>query len=215
MAKDKIIHALHAIDRTIGRTTPAPTDEQLTAIKALCIILKTYTQQPKMPPPPWVPAPVPTPPPVPEVPPSGVPPAPTPCPTPPANIASKDGCTLVQRGRQTLKSDNAPIATCTKEQLATSDQFTLLTDPAPDAAPSNTSDYMALTVLDSTTGHMLEQRQLRTHTEYKAILDKSYANELRQLCQGIGTKDNNPTTKHIDGTNTFRPITYNEIPQDR
>ncbi len=100
-AEDKIIHALHAINRTIDRTTPAPTDEQLTAIEILCSILKTYTQQPRTPPPPGVPAPVPTPMPPPrtvpgQLPPPGVPPAPTPCPTPPSNAAGDDGWTLIQ-----------------------------------------------------------------------------------------------------------------------
>jgi hypothetical protein len=62
---------------------------------------------------------------------------------------------------------------------------------------------------------MLEHRQLRTHPDYKSVWDKSYANELGRLCQGIGTNNTNPTGKRIDGTNTFRPIAYTDIPSDR
>ncbi len=62
---------------------------------------------------------------------------------------------------------------------------------------------------------MLKHHQLRTHPDYKSIWDTSYANELGRLCQGIGTNNINPTGKCIDGTNTFRPITYTEIPSDR
>ena len=45
--------------------------------------------------------------------------------------------------------------------------------------------------------------------------DESYANELGRLCQGIGKDPLNPTTKRVDGTDTFRPIPYHSIPTDR
>ena len=61
----------------------------------------------------------------------------------------------------------------------------------------NTKEHspMATPVLDATTGAMLEHRQLRRHPAYKETWDESYANELRRLCQGIGTNPTNPTNK--------------------
>lgn len=74
---------------------------------------------------------------------------------------------------------------------------------------------MAAPVLDANTGAMLEHRQLRRHPDYKEVWDASYANELGRLCQGIGTNPTNPTEKRVEGTNTFKPICYNDIPMDR
>jgi hypothetical protein len=74
------------------------------------------------------------------------------------------------------------------------------------------SSPIAAPVLDTATGAMLEHRQLRCHPTYKKVWDKSYANELGRLCQGIGT---NPTKKQVDGTNTFKPIRYHDIPLNR
>jgi len=61
---------------------------------------------------------------------------------------------------------------------------------------------------------MLEHRQLHRHPTYKKVWDESYANELGRLCQGIGTKPSNPTKKRVDGTDTFKPIRYHDIPLD-
>jgi len=69
--------------------------------------------------------------------------------------------------------------------------------------------------LDTETGTMLEHRQLRRHPAYKKTWDESYANELGRLCQGIGTNPSNPTKKRVDGTDTFKPIRYHDIPLDR
>ena len=69
----------------------------------------------------------------------------------------------------------------------------------------------ACSVLDSATGEFLEHPQLRRDPRYKETWDKSYANELGRLCQGIGT-GTKPGTKRIDGTNTFFPIKYEDIP---
>ncbi len=69
----------------------------------------------------------------------------------------------------------------------------------------------ALSVLDPATGKFLEHHQLRRDTQYKTTWDMSYANKLRRLCQGIGTGAK-PGTKHVNGTNTFFRIEYNDIP---
>ncbi len=69
----------------------------------------------------------------------------------------------------------------------------------------------ACSVLDSATGEFLEHRQLRRDPRYKETWDKSYANELGRLCQSIST-GTKPGTKHVDGTNTFFLIKYEDIP---
>ena len=74
---------------------------------------------------------------------------------------------------------------------------------------------LALPVIDATTGATLEHRQLRRHPQYKKVWDTSYADELGRLCQGIGTKPNDPTKQRVEGTNTFRPIKFHDIPADR
>ncbi len=45
---------------------------------------------------------------------------------------------------------------------------------------------LALSVLDSITGNMLEHHQLRCNPWYKTTWDTLYTNELGRLCQGIG-----------------------------
>ena len=69
----------------------------------------------------------------------------------------------------------------------------------------------ALSVLDSATGEFLEHRQLRRDPRFKTVWDKSYANELGRLCQGIGAGPS-PNSKRVDGTNTFFLINYDDIP---
>jgi hypothetical protein len=61
-------------------------------------------------------------------------------------------------------------------------------------------------------GRQLEHWQLRRHPDYKAVWDKSYANEFGRLCQGIGWDPMNPHNKRVEGTDTFRPIPYRSIP---
>ena len=43
----------------------------------------------------------------------------------------------------------------------------------------------------------------------------SYSNELGRLCQGIGGDPADPSKKCVEGTNTFHPIWYENIPLDR
>jgi hypothetical protein len=91
---------------------------------------------------------------------------------------------------------------------------------------SGTPPQLALGVLDQVTGKVLEHRQLRKHPDYKETWDKSYANKLGRLCQGIGTKPNTPTPattqtatvppqlQHVAGTNTMQPIMFHKILPD-
>jgi hypothetical protein len=164
--------------------------------------------QPSPAPPPGVPPWIPTPP-------AGVQMTPIPDSPPPPNIARDDEWTPVLRGWRHVNIDHAPIATCTQARLATPNRFALLTDSAAEATSCSMTRHMALPVLDPASGHMLEHHQLRTHPDYKSVWDTSYANELGRLCHCIGTNNNKPTGKRIDGTNTFCPITYTEIPSDR
>ncbi len=46
-------------------------------------------------------------------------------------------------------------------------------------------DGDALAVLDRESGKLLEHRQLQKDPRYKLVWDRSYANELGRLCQGI------------------------------
>ncbi len=69
----------------------------------------------------------------------------------------------------------------------------------------------ALSVLDSSTGEFLEHHQLRQDPCYKATWDTSSANELGQLCRGIGS-GTTPNSKQVAGTNTFFLINYHDIP---
>ena len=80
--------------------------------------------------------------------------------------------------------------------------------------PETSLDHMAMPVLDPDTGNTMEYRQLLRHTKYKKIWETSYCNELGRLCQGIGRGDNGPKKQRVTGTETFKVIRYEDIPQD-
>ncbi len=69
---------------------------------------------------------------------------------------------------------------------------------------------LALSVLNSTTGNMLEHCQLQRDPWYKMTWDTLYSNELDRLCQGISSREA-PNSKCVAGTNTFFYINYNNI----
>ena len=71
------------------------------------------------------------------------------------------------------------------------------------------------TTCDVATGKLLEHRQLRNHPAYKQTWDASYATELGRFCQGFGPNPTTSTAKQVDGTDTFFPILYCDIPADR
>jgi hypothetical protein len=58
---------------------------------------------------------------------------------------------------------------------------------------------LALSVLDPTTGNVLEHCQLQRNPWYKATWDTLYPNELGHLCQGISSGES-PSTKHVAST---------------
>ena len=70
-------------------------------------------------------------------------------------------------------------------------------------------------VLDNYTGESLEYCQILCHPKYKDMLNTFYPNELRRLCQGVGTGKSGPQNKRVKGTDTFRVIKFHDIPQGR
>ena len=73
---------------------------------------------------------------------------------------------------------------------------------------------LALSVLDPETGQSLEHRALRRHLRLGPDRNTSYSNELGRLCQGIGINPADPSKQHVEGTNNFHPIRYEDIPLD-
>jgi hypothetical protein len=72
----------------------------------------------------------------------------------------------------------------------------------------------SLVVLDKESSQLLEHRKLQQDPCYKEVCDRSYSNELGQLCQCIGTGDK-AGGKQVAGTNTFQLIWYSDIPYHR
>ena len=76
-------------------------------------------------------------------------------------------------------------------------------------------DGVAMPVIDDETGESLEYKQLRKRAKYADIWNESFSNGLGRLCQGIGKGNKGPKNQRVEGTNTFFPISYNDIPKDR
>ena len=74
---------------------------------------------------------------------------------------------------------------------------------------------LALSVLDPETGQLLEYRALRRHPRLDPDWNTSYSNELGRLFQGIGVDPSDPSKQRIEGTNTFHPIRYENMPLDQ
>ena len=111
------------------------------------------------------------------------------------------------RSHTTLASTNIFAALATDDTDDTTDNT--------QGSNTTTTSGLALPVLDEDTGDLLGHCQLRRHPKYKAIWDTSYADELGRLCQGVGTNATDPTKACIGGTDTFKPIAYDDIPHDR
>jgi hypothetical protein len=76
------------------------------------------------------------------------------------------------------------------------------------------NDGDALAVLNRNTGKLLEHCQLCKDPHYKTVWDRSYANKLGRLCQGVGTGDK-AGGKQVAGTNFFHLIAYTNIPHQK
>jgi hypothetical protein len=235
--EDKIIQALHAINTTMAQSATAPSDMQLNAINTLRTILQDYqrhTTGDDAPPgvhPSKGPTATPTnrPTAVPRHPAtaSAVRPRATPpgVPAPAGHPASGRGLdnqwtTVLARPRRPTPTpapratDLEPVAAHTQSHGKENYYALLAKQEHTEDDNRNENSPIAAPVLDTATGTMLEHWQLRRHPTYKKVWDESYANELGRLCQGIGTNPANPTKKRVDGTDTFKPIHYHNIPQD-
>jgi hypothetical protein len=73
---------------------------------------------------------------------------------------------------------------------------------------------LALSVLDPTTGDILEHCQLWRNPQYKVTWDTLYTNELGLLCRGISSGES-PSTKRVAGTNTSFALTTMTFRQTR
>ena len=241
--EDRIMFALRALTKTIQGKSFATAAAQLEAIENLRNIIHAWRDAPPHPPgtaarppprveshstlrgpPPRVvsPTPSPTSSPTPATP---LPPA-----VPSTGPTNHPGpWTLVRPStRSSTRAPpavpNLPIATRTRSRLAphANNAFAALADDPDDDDNGATAavstqpalTHMAAPVLDHETGQTLEHRQLRRHPKYKDIWDTSYSNELGRLCQGIGRDATAPTKQRVAGTDTFRPIKYENIPYD-
>jgi hypothetical protein len=73
---------------------------------------------------------------------------------------------------------------------------------------------LAQSVVDLTTGNMLEHCHFQHNSHNKMTWNTSYSNELGRLCQGIGS-GKAPNSKRDAGTNTFCCTNYNNIPSHK
>ena len=215
--EDKLLHALQAIHHALRRSTPRPADEQIAAIQTIRTILHDYKhanghKTHPMDSPPGVDKP---PPGVRETQPVHPSPGVNPRPGPPHPAQPPDDAWTLVGGRPrravtTATTPDQPIASRTRSR--THNAFAALADDDDD---TDDTTHIALPVLDVASGKELEHRQLRRHPDYKETWDASYANELGRLCQGIGHPPTNPKAQRVEGTDTFRPIHYEDIPSDR
>ena len=136
---------------------------------------------------------------------------------------------IARRMRSATPSASAPISSRTRsKQAPTLSERALLSD-ALQVTPSKATqrkypphllalwctpvDEITCPVYDQDSGDTLEYRQLRHHPQYCDIWEASYANELGRLCQGVGTGTKGVKKQQVEGTDTYRLIKFNDIPQ--
>ena len=117
--------------------------------------------------------------------------------------------------RVNKKTDTAPIYARTRSQTTAIASVNTLAQAAQRRYPAKFLQSLTMPVLDETPRQLLQYRQLRKHPKFAHIWNTSYANELGRLCQGIGQGSKGPKHQHMEGTNTFRLIKFEDIPQDR
>jgi hypothetical protein len=230
--EDKLLHAVQAINHTLNTSTHQPTQHQLAAIDTLRNILQEYkrttsTTTSSVRDPPTAPVPLPgvrqTTAHLPGVPESpgvnaarpGV--ADTPTTTTPTNE-----WTTVARRRTQKEPTNTVVAIAHRTRAASRNAFAVLAEENDDDdeqtyhTTHDDTPHLANPVLDEETGETLEHRQLRRHPKYKKAWDASYSKELGRLCQGLGKETaKKPSPTKVEGTDTFRPIYFDDIPVDR
>ena len=111
--------------------------------------------------------------------------------------------------------DTGLIARLTRSQTADFSSVITLAQAAQQRYLARFLQFVAMPVLDKTSGQSLQCRQLRKHPKFAHICNTSYANELGRICQGIGRSSKGPKRQHVEVTKTFRLIKFEDIPQDR
>ncbi len=232
--EDRLLHAVNFLSMALNDTPSTAIDAQLSAIESLRNLFAKWTScpstlplqpppltRPQPPPPPPLerqldPATRPQPPRVVAPTKPGIPvPPPPKLPAQPSPRVADPPTPIAHRTR----SQRIPPQPGLGEAVAhrTRSKIALIV-AAMAAQGQQSSAFSALNlsaaVLDHDTGKALEYRQLRKHPKLGTIWNKSYANELGRLCQGIG---DNPAgdDKRVQGTDTFYVIDYEDIPIDR
>ena len=240
---DHIIHNLRALTNAIKGTSNATADDQLQAIAKLKDIFREWARNDTSPTGGPTTTPACTPPahqaqrPRPHSPDAPQPRVTVPTEQESPRVGSPSQQWTLVQPRRTAPPTELPIAQRTRShttQQTTNAFAALATDDEDDTqtvatqlratttrpanaltVPSLAHTALALPVLDEETGDTLGHRQLRRHPKYKDTWDKSYADELGWLCQGVGTSAADPTKPRVAGTDTFKPIAYDDIPHER
>ena len=112
-------------------------------------------------------------------------------------------------------TDLRPIARLARSQTTVTTNLISPAQAAKQKYPAQFLQSLAMPVLDKTSGKSLQYRQLCKHLNFAHIWNTSYANEIVQLCQGVGKRSKGPNNQCMEGTNTFRIIRFEDIPRDR
>ena len=235
--EDRLLHAINFLSTAIADAPANALDAQLSAIESLRNLFARWTAGPSTTPPAPVPLTRPTPPqaiPPPPLhqtrrqPPRMVPPLtptiPKPAVTqqPPPRVVTQPPPRVVTQPppvAHRTRSHHIPtppglgeaVAHRTRSKVALI-VAAMITQGQQSSAFS--AHNLSASVLDQGTGMSLEYRQLRKHPRLGSIWNKSYANELGRLCQGIGSNQEGDG-KRVEGTDTFYVVDYEDIPADR
>ena len=134
----------------------------------------------------------------------------------------------MQLAKENTPRKQSPVAknwmerSCSKVRAVTlpvplhNNQYALLADDDDnidnEELPTTATAY---SVLDHDTGETLEHIQLQRLPKYKATWDTSYADEIGRLCHGVRKHPTKPNTQQVAGTNTMKPIKYQDIHAER
>jgi hypothetical protein len=98
---------------------------------------------------------------------------------PPPSLATINPFALLQDNNDNKANDPT-------NSLTTAASLSIL-DNDIDNITNNPTTAVAFSVLDQETGKFLKHRKLCRNPKHKPSWDKSYANKMGRLCQGVGT----------------------------
>ena len=113
------------------------------------------------------------------------------------------------------ETDLGPIYKHTRSQNTATANIITPAQAAKQKYPAQFLQSLAMPVLKKTSGQSLQYRQLRQHPKFAHIWHTSYANELGQICQGVGKGSKGPRNQRMEGTYTFRIIIFEDITRYR